>query len=84
MSIGKVRYVKVPPDVLELMSELPARRQQDAFLGAYVRHFLGLPVGDIPKTIAPSFLVAAHIADRIVSGIETGGKRRVRGSNHEC
>ena len=71
-----VEYVKIPPDVLQIMADLPARRQQDAFLGAYVRHFLGLPVGKVPRTIEPAFRVASRIADRITVGIVTGGTRR--------
>ena len=70
-----IEYVKVPPDVIQLMADLPAKRQQEALLGAYVRYFLGLPVGKVPKTVSPSFMVASRIADRIVTGILTGGTR---------
>lgn len=71
-----VSYVKVPEDVLAIVSGLEAQGQRDRLLGAYVAYFLGAPVGNVPKSIRPFFNQACGIADRITDGIRNGGKRR--------
>ena len=78
-----ISYVKIPSDYLEAVGALESPRQQDASLGAYVRYFMGVSVGNVPKTIRPTVIVGRGIADRIVTGALTGGIRKEDGGTQQ-
>lgn len=70
-----IEYAKVPLDVWEIAQGLENRGQQDKLIGAYVRYFFTGDPADVPKSIYPAWIVAKGIADRIKTGIITGGRR---------
>lgn len=73
-----VSWVKIPEDVLAIASDLENRGQQDRFFGLYIRHFVGAPPEEAPRTLRPAFRASSVIADRIKTGIRTGGQWKSR------
>lgn len=76
-----IEYAKVPLDVWEIAESLPNVGQQKTLIFAYVRYFYTGEPGDVPKSILPAWIAVKAIADRIKTGILTGGKRARRNKN---
>lgn len=70
-----IQYAKVPLDVYRVAEALPNQGQQDKLLGAYIRYFFTGDAGKVPKTIEPYFRMVQGVADRIKTGMRTGGIR---------
>ena len=71
-----IEYVKVPKEVFDVIATADNQGQQDKLFGAYCRHFATGDAGAVPKSIMPQFALIRGTADRIKTGILTGGRRK--------
>lgn len=71
-----IERVTIASEVIEMIGALPTTRQQNQVLGYYARYFLGLHPDYPSNALKPYCIVCETHADRIRTGIKTGGIRK--------